>query len=181
MSEENVQETTDTATEVTETETVETKKTLDQLSQDELIDYIKTLRKENASHRTEKQATKKELDEFRAWKESQKSDLERAQDEAKRLKDENLSLLRVNAALAFGLDEEIAEFVKGDTEDEIKASAQRLAEKFGTNEEALAQVAGKSQVTDVFAGNRGVPVNQKVDVKQQANDFLAGLIWGSGR
>lgn len=180
MSEENVPETNEsTATTEETTEVVETKKTLDQLSQDELIDYIKSLRKENAGHRTEKQAKAKELEEYRAWKESQKTDLEKVQDEAKRLKEENLSLLRTNAALAFGLDEDVAEFVKGETEDEIKASAKKLAEKFGTNEEALAQVAGKSKVTDVFAGNRGTAVNENTDVKQQANDFMAQLIWGN--
>lgn len=182
MSEENVQETNKPAgTEVVETEVVETKKTLDQLSQEELVEYVKTLRKENASHRTEKQAKAKELEEFRTWKDSQKTELQKVQERAESLEAERLSLLRTNAALAFGLDEDVAEFVKGDTEDEIKASAQKLAEKFGANQEALAQVAGKTGVTDVFAGNRGVPVNQKVDVKQAANDFMAQLIWGSGR
>lgn len=180
MSEENVQETNTAETEVN-TEVVETKKTLEQLTPEELIDYVKTLRKENASHRTEKQATKKELEEFRAWKDSQKTELEKIQDRAAQLEKDKLDLLRVNAALAAGLSENDVEFVSGTTEDEIKASAKKLAERFGTNDEALAQVAGKSNVTDVFAGNRGAPVNQKVDVKQQANEFLAGLIWGSGR
>lgn len=180
MSVENVQETIEPgSTEVTETEVVETKKTLDQLSQEELVDYVKTLRKENASHRTEKQATKRELDEFRTWKDSQKTELEKAQERAESLEADKLTLLRTNAALSFGLDEDVAEFVKGTTEDEIKASAQKLAEKFGTNEAALAQVAGRPPVTDVFAGNRGLPVTQgPKDAKQAANEFMAGLIWG---
>lgn len=182
MSEENVQETNKPAgTEGNEPEVVETKKTLDQLTPEELIDYVKTLRKENASHRTEKQAKAKELEEFRTWKDSQKSELEKVQERADNLEKERLSLMRTNAALSVGLAEDDVEFVTGNTEDEIKASAKKLAERFGTNEEALAQVAGRPGVTDVFAGNRGVPVNQTVDVKQAANDFMAQLIWGSGR
>lgn len=177
----DVQETTEPVeTEVTETEVVETKKTLDQFSNEELIDYVKSLRKENASHRTAKQAKDKELEEFRAWKDSQKTELEKAQERADKLAEDNLSLMRTNAALSVGLSEDDVEFVSGTTEDEIKASATKLAARFGTNDEALAQVAGKSRVTDVFAGNRGLPVNDgPKDVKQQANDFLAGLIWNS--
>lgn len=182
MSEENVQETTEPTTEVTETETVETNKSkLEELERDDLVNIIRDLRRENAKTRTEKQATKKELEEFQAWKDSQKTELERAQEEASRLKEEKLTLLRTNAALSFGLDEDVAEFVKGDTEDEIKASAKKLAEKLGTNEEALARVAGKTPVTDVFAGNRGVPVSKSTDVKTQANEFISGLIFGQGR
>lgn len=178
MSEENVQETTDATTEGTEPEVVETKKTLDQLSQEELVDYVKSLRKENASHRTAKQAKDKELEEFRAWKESQKTELERATERAEKAEKDKLSLLRVNAALSVGLTEEDVEFVHGETEDEIKASAQKLAQRFG-NDEALAQVAGKQHVTDVFAGNRGLPVSDgPKDAKQAANQFISGLIWG---
>jgi poly-D-alanine transfer protein DltD len=184
MSEEIVQETTEPdETDAPEgEEVVETKKTLNQLSQDELIDYVKSLRKENASHRTEKQATRKELEEFQTWKDSQKSDLQRAQEEAATLKDEKLSLLKLNAALAYGLDEDMVEFVKGDTADDIQSSAKKLADRFG-NAEAIAQTAGKkSGVTDVFAGSRGTPVSEgPTDPKTAANNFMAQLIWGSGQ
>ena len=180
MSEENVQETNEAGTEATETaEVVEQKKRLNELTQDELVDYVKTLRKENAQHRTEKQATKKELDEFRVWKDSQKTELERAQEKASQLEKDNLSLLRTNAALAVGLTVDDVEFITGTTKDEIEASAKKLAERFGTNDDAIAQVAGKSGVTDVFAGARGTPINQKNDPKQAANEFMSQLIWGS--
>lgn len=176
MSEENVQETTETTeTDAPEgAEVVETKKTLDQLSPEELIDYVKTLRKENASHRTAKQTQAAELAEFKAWKDSQKSDLDRAKEEAATLKEEKLSLLKLNAALAFGLDEDMAEFVKGDSADEIQASAKKLAGKAGGTT--------KSGTTDVFAGTRGTAVSDgPKDTKAQANEYMAQLIWGQGR
>ncbi len=181
MSKENVQETTEpVGTEGTEPEVVETKKTLDQLTPEELIDYVKVLRKENASHRTEKQAKSKELEEFKAWKDSQKTELEKAQERVDTLAKDNLSLMRTNAALSVGLTEDDVEFVTGTTKDEIQASAQKLAARFGTNEEALAQVAGKSQVTDVFAGTRGLPVNEgPKDAKEAANRFLGDLMFRS--
>jgi len=166
---------TTTETETTETETVEQKKTLEQLSPEELVGYVKTLRAENAKHRTEKNAKEAELTEFRTWKESQKSDIEKANDAAAAAKKENTDLLRKNAGLFYGLDEDLLEFVNGSTPEEIQASAAKLAGK-------TAPVQKKTSASDVFAGNRGEPVGSgPKDTKQLANDYMSQLIWGNGR
>ncbi|MFC6021503.1 hypothetical protein ACFP2T_35710 [Plantactinospora solaniradicis] len=167
MSTEETQEVEATET----TEVVEQKKTLDQLSQEELVDYVKTLRTENAKHRTAKQAKEAELEEFRAWKESQKSEIEKANERAETAEKDRLTLLRENAALAAGLDDDLTEFVTGSTREEIRASAMKLAGKTTPTK--------KVGASDVFAGNRGEPVNSgPKDTKTLANDYMAALIWG---
>lgn len=173
MSGETAPEATETTTntpEGTGAEVVEQKKTLEQLTPEELIDYVKTLRKENASHRTAKQAKDKELEEFRAWKDSQKTELERATERAETLRKENHSLLKTSIALAAGLTEADVEFVSGETPEEIKASAEKLAGRVKAGE--------KPSATNVFAGARGTPVGAgPTDTKALANQWLAGLVF----
>ena len=183
MSEENtVQETTDNTTEVDSTEgtegaeVVETKKTLDDLTPEELKEYAKKLRKENASHRTAKQAKEKELEEFRAWKDSQKTELERAKERTEELQKENHSLLKTSIALGAGLTLEDVDFINGETPEDMKASAEKLAGRLKTGE------TKQTTRTDVFAGSRGTATTEGTkDSKAVANEYMAQLIWGSGR
>lgn len=177
MSEENVQETTETAeTEVVETEATEENKptALDAMTPEELKAHIKELRKENASHRTAKQAKAKELEEFQKWKDSQKSELDRTKEEAESLRKENYSLLKTSIALGAGLSLDDVEFINGETPDDMKASAEKLASRLKTD-------GGKpSTTTNVFAGTRGAPINEgPKDTKQLANETMAQLIWGN--
>lgn len=154
-----------------EAEVVETKKTLTELTNEELIDYVKTLRKENASHRTEKQATKKELDEFRAWKDSQKTELERAQEKAAELQKENYSLLKTSIALGVGLSLDDVDFISGETPEEMKASAEKLAARVKPTDM-------KKSPVNVFAGSRGAPVSEgPKDTKALANQWLSSLVF----
>lgn len=165
--------TTTTAPEGTEPEVVETKKTLEQLTPEELIDYVKSLRKENASHRTAKQAQAEELKEFQTWKDSQKTELERATEKAASLEKERNTLLKTSIALGAGLSVDDVEFVSGETPEEIKASAEKLAGRVKAGETGSAK-----KVTDVFAGARGTPVTgTPTDTKTMANQWLAGLVF----
>ncbi|OKI54512.1 hypothetical protein [Micromonospora sp. CB01531] len=179
MSGENAPEATETTTttEGTETEVVEQKKTLEQLTPEELIDYVKTLRKENASHRTAKQLKDKELEEFRAWKDSQKTELERAQEENATLKQDNLSLLKTSIALGAGLTMDDVEFISGETPEDMKASAEKLAGRVKAG-----QTNTTTNTTDVFAGTRGTATNEgPKNPNDVANAYMAQLIWGNGR
>lgn len=180
MSGENVQETqtTEEAKVVESTEGTEENKTtaLDAMSADELKEYVKTLRKENASHRTAKQAKTKELEEFQAWKDSQKSELEKVTERNATLEKDNLSLLKTSLAIGAGLGPEDVEFISGDTPEEMKASATKLASRLKPGGDTT------TQTTNVFAGTRGAAVSEGTkDPKTVANEYMAQLIWGTGR
>lgn len=80
---------------------------------------------------TVEQAT--QLQEYAAWKESQKSELERLT-EAKLQAERDLAVLRTekmqtSAALEAGLDPDLADRIRGDSYDEMIKDAKALAEK----------------------------------------------------
>lgn len=174
MTEENVQATTEPNTDETTPEggsTQDKASKLDELEKDDLISIVRDLRRENAKTRTEKQATKREIEEFQKWKDSQKSELERAREETESLKQENYSLLKTSIALGAGLTLEDADFIVGDTPEEMKAAAARLAGRLKPADE-------KPKVTDVFAGSRGTPIGEgPKDSKTIANRYMAGLVF----
>lgn len=174
MSEENVQETTEAVEQETTQSTAEkTTSKLEELEKDDLISIVRDLRKENAKTRTEKQATKAELEEFQKWKESQKTELEKAQERATELEKKTYSLLKESIALKAGLSPDDVDFIHGDTEDEMKASAEKLAGRLKP-----AEGEAKKTVTDVFAGARGTPVPAgPKDTKTLANQWLAGIVF----
>lgn len=182
MSGDNVQETQPVENaEVVETEvtegTEENKTTaLDAMTPEELKDYVKTLRKENASHRTAKQAKAKELQEFQAWKDAQKTELEKVTEKAAKLEKDNLSLLKTSLALGAGLGPEDVEFISGDTPEEMKASATKLASRLKPGSTTA------TTTTNVFAGTRGTAVSEgPQDANEIANQYMSQLIWGTGR
>lgn len=174
MSEEtNVQETTEAVE--TAPEGGESKPTskLEELEKEDLISIVRDLRKENAKTRTEKQATKAELEEFRLWKESQKTELEKAQERAANLEKKTYSLLKESIALKAGLSPDDVDFIHGETEDEMRASAEKLAGRLKPKDGEK-----RTGVTDVFAGARGTPVPAgPQDTKTVANQWLAGLVF----
>lgn len=100
---------------------------------------IKDLRKENAKHRTDKQAVKSELDEYKAWKDSQKSELQRAQERAAELEKELTSSKKASkqiaAAKKAGLDLDLADRIRGESDDEMLEDAKSLAQLFGAEKD----------------------------------------------
>lgn len=125
---------------------------------------IRDLRKENAKHRTDKQAVKGELDEFKAWKESQKTELQKAQERAaeleKELNSSKVASRQLAAAKKAGLDLELADRIRGDSDDEMLEDAKDLAKRFGEKGEkgtnrGVAGTSGKGAVGTGKTSNSG--------------------------
>lgn len=125
------------------------------------------LRRENAKHRVAKQQKEAELEEFRTWKESQKTELERAAERAaqaeKELKNLRAEKIQRDIAKEVGLDPDLADRIRGESEEEMLEDAKLLAKKYGS----------KPSV-DVYAGRRGVPVgaNAQQDPNQAFNTWV---------
>ena len=150
---------------------------LKSLPVDELVNHILELRQENAKHRTEKNAASKELEEFQKWKDSQKTELEKLQEENATLK-KDLGLTKKEKLAAAvgkkaGLDPDLYEFIKGSSEDEMLASAQKLAEKYP----ASASNADPTKVAQLLAGKRGTPLTEgTIDANELANNALRQIL-----
>lgn len=132
---------------------------------------ISKLRKENASKRVKSKEKDAELEEFRKWKDSQKTELEKLQ-EAKASMEEELRLLRSSkkkndVAEAVELPIEWAKFIQGDDEDEMKESAKELKK----------MLSGRPATTpsDLGAGRRGTYVGGS-NTKSAGATFLDELI-----
>lgn len=154
------------------------KKTLESLTPEELIAHIRELRSENAKARTEKNELKTAAERWAEYEESQKTELQKAQERAAKLESE-LSVaqrerLQNKVGKAAGVDPDLWDRIKGDSEDEMLEDAQKLAGK--------APAKSVLGTTDVFAGKRGEPIGSSpADPKAIANSHLAQLIWGTGR
>lgn len=174
---EKVQETTEDAektTEVTETTEVDTNKSIN-ASLDEIDDpdvlkqMVKKLRGENAKTRTEKQANKAELEAFQAWKESQMTELEKAQARAASLEEDLKAKTLALVLRDFELDEDAAEFVDGSSEDEMRAKAEKLAGYAGRTKQSENSTG---LVPDLFKTSAGNPVKTR---KDDGGEFLSWL------
>lgn len=112
---------------------------------------IEKLRKENAAKRVKNKDTETELEEFRQWKESQKTEVERlleAKESAEReLKTLRAESLRNQIAAEVNLDPDLYEFVTGADAEEMRAKATKLASKAKTRE--------ANSPESLHAGNRG--------------------------
>lgn len=115
---------------------------------------IEKLRKENAAKRVKNKETESELEEFRKWKDSQKTELERLQEAKEAAEKELVKLrregLRNSIGAEFKLDPDLYEFITGADEEEMRARAEKLAGKV-----KLPEAAGPQST---YAGNRGTYV-----------------------
>lgn len=131
---------------------------------------IRDLRKENAKHRTEKQAVKDELAEYNAWKDSQKTELQKAADRAtkaeKELADARLEKRQITAAKKAGLDLDLAERVRGESDEAMLEDAKALALLFHGEKKN-----SKTTARDFSGGTAG-----KGPVTQKGNSD-AGQVW----
>ncbi len=121
---------------------------------------VEKLRHEAADKRVKNKALDAELSEFKTWKESQMTELQRAQAQVAELTATNtkLSVEKTQASIAseFGLDKELAEFLGTGDEDEMRARAEKLAKRATSTNTNVASEA--NAVTDLFGGKRGTPV-----------------------
>lgn len=144
---------------VQETEPVEVEETTDDLdsltalNKAELAKEIKKLRQENAARRVKFKETEEAAQQWQKHVDSQKSALEKLNEDYKKLQEEHktsqLQVLQQRIATEMKLDPELAEFVTGSTEAEMRKKAEKLVEKYPSG------VSGPSQL---MPGRRGEPV-----------------------
>jgi|SRR5690606_8356152 len=121
----------------------------DERSVEELKAELKKVRREAASRRVANNQKEAELAEFRKWKESQKTELQKAQERAAELEklvaDYEKRDMQLAAAKAAKLDLDLADRIRGNTPEEMLEDAKKLAEKAGK----------RSSIIDPFAGRGG--------------------------
>jgi len=137
------------------------------LTVEELKAELAKVRREAASRRVANKEKEKELEEFQKWKDSQKSELEKALERAKAAEEKaakaDLEKLQRKVAKDAGLDPELADRLIGDSEEELLADAKALAAKYKP-----------SGAGATFAGRRGSAVTTGKTTSSTFNDFIRG-------
>lgn len=139
---------------------------------DELRDYIKQLRAENAKNRKaareaeqeKKQREEQELKQKQEWQklaEKYQADLAKLQTE---LDDERKAALRMKVAQAIGLPAKLADRIKGDTEDEMTADAQDMLAELNVKKD---RPAGHNDAKE-GTGSKGGGASTKLSVEELA-------------
>lgn len=130
------------------------------LSGADLLAELAKVRAEAAARRVENRELKAAQEELQKYKDAEKTELERVTERAAQAESQLQSLkvekLARAAATAAGLDPDLAEFLRGTTEEELAASAEALASKT------------KSTAPDLGPGSRGGPVRTE---KSAADTF----------
>jgi phosphoenolpyruvate synthase/pyruvate phosphate dikinase len=162
-------EMTDPAAESTEvTETTDETPGLESRSPEELLAEIRQLRKEAAGRRVANREKDAELEEFRKWKDAQKTELERTAERAAQAEKELQALrrerLQEEVARAVGLDPDLADRIRGESKEEMLEDARKMAEKASPGKSA--------QVADLFKGARGAPVKGEMDTSAAFNQWI---------
>lgn len=145
------------------------------LSYEELAAELAKVRKEAAAKRVKNKELDSELEQFRKWKDSQMTELERAQNEAKNLKEQRKADAIEIAQTKFGLEAEDLEFLRGDSKEEILASAEKLASRLGRKQGENNNLPGSEVNPNLFPGTRGSAVGAP---KGDANDYLRAQLRG---
>jgi hypothetical protein len=138
---------------------------------------VKETRREAAKARTEKNA---ELKEFEAWKDAQKTEAERAIEKAtaraKAAEDRADELLANNLRLEFNVSDELAEFITGDSEDEMRARAEKLRDtkpKAAKEEKEEKEDKEEKVKVGLLGGKRGEPLSK---APETTNDWFTKLM-----
>lgn len=117
---------------------------------DELLKEITRLRKENAKRRTEGKQVEEAAKKWQQHVDSQKTELEKLQDEKKELEDDlekyKVAELQAQLAKEHGVDSDLAEFIVGSDLDEMTEKAKKLAAK---------STPKKTTAKDLRAGKTG--------------------------
>lgn len=138
------------------------------LTHEQALAELAKVRREAAKHRVEKQSHKAALEELQRYKDAEKTETERALERAQRAEQELAGLRREkavrDAAKTAGLDSEWVDDVRGDTEEEILASAYALAERLGKYK--------SDQVPAGFNSAGGTPVR----ASESASDAFRNML-----
>lgn len=120
------------------------------LTAEQLRAELQKVRKEAASRRVLTREQEKQLAEFETWKKSQMTESERLKaerDEAvKKLQDAETEKLQRKVARAAKLPVDLADRIRGNTEEEMLEDAKAMAKRLG------------GTANGMFAGQRGTPV-----------------------
>lgn len=139
---------------------------------EDALKELQKVRQEAASKRITNKEQEKELEEFKQWKESQMTEVEKLQARVNEASSEAKEGRQLKAAKAAGLDLDLAGFLSGDTQDELNAMAKVLAEKLGGTEPQTPQLP-----SGVFAGQRGEPIsNSNKNADDRANQMIAEMM-----
>ena len=140
----------------------------DDRTPEELKAEITRLRREAAGRRVTNKKTSAELEEERRKADASKTELQLALERLNRLEAdlaaERVAKLQMSAAKKAGLDLDLADRVRGETEDEMIEDAKALAQKAGGKK------TGSS--TNVFAGARGGAVEAVESPSDQFNKWI---------
>lgn len=137
----------------------EVENTVDQeLSVEDLKAALARANREAAGRRVSNKEKEAELAEYREWKKSQMSEVDRLKSEnaeiEARLRQAQKENLQRKIAEKAGLDSKLATRLVGDSEEEMLADARALAAELP---------GGKSTASGMLAGTRGRPVGQSAE------------------
>lgn len=144
-----------------------------EMSVDELKAELAKTRREAAKRRVSKNEVEQKLAEYEEWKKSQMSEVDRLKAEKAETEEElrkfRVEKLQVAAAKKAGLDPDLADRIKGNTESEMLADAKVLAAK--------APVKGVSPTArELRAGVQGNPVGTETGT--DGNSWLREALKG---
>lgn len=143
------------APEVTGDDTTESNLTLE-----DALKELAKVRKEAASKRVQNRDLEEKARKFEEWEQSQMTELEKAQARIAELEtgtktQQKQAALEV-AQAKYGFDDEDLEFLRGDTPEQIKESAAKLAKKL--KKDVGEEKPPGTPNPNLFPGTRGTPV-----------------------
>jgi hypothetical protein len=140
---EEIESQVDESTNDSENEELESAGSDEGLTLDDALKLVKKLRNESARRRTGSKEKDAQLAEYAEWKKSQMSEVERAKADKDEIAQERDALRRekfqTQLAKKYELDEDLADLIGGATEEEMTASAKKLASKLGKSEKSSAK------------------------------------------
>lgn len=145
------------------------------LTYEELQAELAKTRREAAGKRVKNNELETELSDFRKWKESQMTELEKAQARLQEVDAERRQDYLEIAQTKFGLEDDDLEFLKGTTKAEILASAEKYSSRVGSKASEKDEELQQRGNPNLFPGTRGTPVGSGAsDVNARLREQLLG-------
>lgn len=139
-----------------------------ELTREQLEKELAKVRREAASNRVEKNAQKALVDELQKYRDSEKTELELLKERAERAeavaKEVGREKAARDAAKKAGLDPDLFDLLKGDTDEELEQHAAALKERLGATPKAG---------NDLLGGSRGAPVKANSSNNEQFRTWFS--------
>lgn len=150
------------------TETTQDNENHDNLTPEQLRAELTKVRKEAAARRVSERELKAQADKWKAYEESQKTELQKLQDAVaerdRKLAEAQTETLRAKIARENNVADEDLDLLVGDEENMV-----RLAKRLGKSDQ------GSQNPADLLAGNRGTPVGSK-GTTFSMDEFIRGSV-----